>query len=335
MAMKAEKVGMSLQSVEAAADKFREIDQAIENTARLQMLGGNAAIMGGNPLDIAYEANYDPEAFAKRMEDAMKGMATFDPKKGYATMSAMNQEILRNYAKEMGLNAEEVVANAKKMAEVRYKESAFAGEINKYAGNGEDREARRNFIVNNSQVTPDGRLQVNGKDINSITEEEWKNMMAFDGKSDTDILKDQAISLTSINEALTGNAEKTAAAFAKGLALDKNAQDIVNGINNIGNVASNIAENLGKGAGAALMKILDWIKDNGSTLKNIKMNEFDKDFENYKHIKDKIKDSIWIQFYYFRREYDKDSNYNKIITYYKTGNKELATINVSQNKYFD
>ena len=30
MAMKAEKVGMSLQSVEAAADKFREIDQAIE-----------------------------------------------------------------------------------------------------------------------------------------------------------------------------------------------------------------------------------------------------------------------------------------------------------------
>jgi len=269
MAAMAEKFGLSMKSVETAAGQFMELDTAIEHSAHLQMLGGSIGAAFGNPLENAYESMYDPEAFAKRMEDAMKGMATFDPKKGYATMSAMNQDILRNYAKEMGLNAEEVVANAKKMAEVRYKETAFASDINKYAGNGEDREARRNFIVNNSQVTPDGRLQVNGKDINSITEEEWKNMMAFDGKSDTDILKDQAISLTSINEALTSNADKTAAAFAKGLALDNNAQDIVKGINNIGNVASNIAENLGRGAGAALMKILDWLKYNGSTLKNI------------------------------------------------------------------
>jgi hypothetical protein len=186
MAAMAEKFGLSMKSVETAAGQFMELDSAIEHSAHLQMLGGSIGAAFGNPLENAYESMYDPEAFAKRMEDAMKGMATFDPKKGYATMSAMNQDILRNYAKEMGLNAEEVVANAKKMAEVRYKESAFAGEINKYAGNGEDREARRNFIVNNSQVTPDGRLQVNGKDINSITEEEWKNMMAFDVLSFTE-----------------------------------------------------------------------------------------------------------------------------------------------------
>jgi hypothetical protein len=213
---------------------------------------------------------YDPEAFAKRMEDAMKGMATFDPKKGYATMSAMNQDILRNYAKEMGLNAEEVVANAKKMAEVRYKESEFSNKL----GGLNLSEDQKNFLINNGQVSEGGKeLLFNGQNVNAMNPEELKkqldNMMQFEGKSDTDILKDQAISLTSINEALTSNADKTAAAFAKGLALDKNAQDIVNGINNIGNVASNIAENLGRGAGAALMKILDWINEHGSTLKNI------------------------------------------------------------------
>lgn len=270
MAAMAEKFGLSMKSVETAAGQFMELDSAIEHSAHLQMLGGSIGTAFGNPLETAYESMYDPEAFAKRMQDAMKGMATFDTEKGYATMSPINQELLKNYAKEMGLNAEEVVANAKKMAEVRYKESEFSNKL----GGLNLSEDQKNFLINNGQVSEGGKeLLFNGQNVNTMNPEELKkqldNMMQFDGKSDTDILKDQAISLTSINEALTSNADKTAAAFAKGLALDKNAQDIVNGINNIGNVASNIAENLGRGAGAALMKILDWIKDNGSTLKNI------------------------------------------------------------------
>ena len=115
MAEMAEKFGLSMKSVETAAGQFMEFDSAIEHSAHLQMLGGSIGAAFGNPLENMYESMYGPETFAKRMEDAMKGMATFDAKKGYATISPMNQEILRNYAKEMGLNAEEVVANAKKM----------------------------------------------------------------------------------------------------------------------------------------------------------------------------------------------------------------------------
>lgn len=269
MAAMAEKFGLNMKSVETAAGQFMELDSAIEHSAHLQMLGGSIGAAFSNPLQNAYESMYDPEAFAKRMEDAMKGMATFDTKKGYATMSAMNQEILRNYAKEMGLNAEEVIANAKKMAEVRYKETAFAGDINKYAGNGKDREARRNFIINNSQVTPEGQLQVNGKNINEITEKEWGDMMAFDGKSDTDILKDQALHLKSIDEAITGNASSVAAAFAKGLALDENAQNIIKHIDSYGKTLQDVSENLGQGAGKALNGILNFVDKNKDTLKDI------------------------------------------------------------------
>lgn len=269
MAAMAEKFGLSMKSVETAAGQFMEFDSAIEHSAHLQMLGGSIGASFGNPLENMYESMYDPEAFAKRMEDAMKGMATFDAKKGYATMSPMNQEILKNYAKEMGLNAEEVVANAKKMAEVRYKETRFAPELDRYSGNGQDKEARRNFILNNSQVTPEGQLQVNGKNINEITKEEWDNMMAFDGKSDTDILKDQALRLKSIDEALTGNAASVAAAFAKGLALDKNAQNIIQNIDKAGTKIQGVAENLGRGANEALTKMLNWINDNGPFLKSI------------------------------------------------------------------
>ena len=269
MAAMAEKFGLSMKSVETAAGQFMEFDSSIEHSAHLQMLGGSIGAAFGNPLENMYESMYDPEAFAKRMEDAMKGMATFDTKKGYATISPMNQEILRNYAKEMGLNAEEVVANAKKMAEVRYKEAKFAPELDRYSGNGKDKEARRNFILNNSQVTPEGQLQVNGKNINEITEEEWSNMMAFDGKSDTDILKDQALHLKSIDEAITGNASSVVASFAKGLALDKNAQNIIQNIDKVGTNLQKVSENLGIATNGVLTKILNWIDKNGSFLKSI------------------------------------------------------------------
>ena len=269
MAAMAEKFGLSMKSVETAAGQFMEFDSAIEHSAHLQMLGGSIGAAFGNPLENMYESMYDPEAFAKRMEDAMKGMATFDTKKGYATISSMNQEILRNYAKEMGLNAEEVVANAKKMAEVRYKETKFAPELDRYSGNGKDKEARRNFILNNSQVTPEGQLQVNGKNINEITEKEWNDMMAFDGKSDTDILKDQALHLKSIDEAITGNASSIVASFAKGLALDKNAQNIIQNIDKVGTNLQKVSENLGIATNGVLTKILNWIDKNGSFLKSI------------------------------------------------------------------
>ena len=269
MAAMAEKFGLSMKSVETAAGQFMEFDSAIEHSAHLQMLGGSIGAAFGNPLENMYESMYDPEAFAKRMEDAMKGMATFDAKKGYATISPMNQEILRNYAKEMGLNAEEVVANAKKMAEARYKETKFAPELDRYSGNGKDKEARRNFILNNSQVTPEGQLQVNGKNINEITEKEWNDMMAFDGKSDTDILKDQALHLKSIDEAITGNASSVVASFAKGLALDKNAQNIIQNIDKVGTNLQKVSENLGIATNGVLTKILNWIDKNGSFLKSI------------------------------------------------------------------
>jgi len=272
MAAMAEKFGLSMKSVETAAGQFMELDSAIEHSAHLQMLGGSIGASFGNPLQNAYESMYDPEAFAKRMEDAMKGMATFDTKKGYATMSAMNQEILRNYAKEMGLNAEEVVANAKKMAEVRYKEKEFGG--SKLNGLGLSEE-QKNFLINNGQVK-NGQLYYtdsHGKEHNVSSGDVDSNlineMMQFSNMSDSDILKDQASHLKSIDETITGNASSVVASFAKGLELDKNAQNIIQNIDKVGTNLQGVAENLGKGANEVLSKILDWINKNGPFLKSI------------------------------------------------------------------
>ena len=267
MTAMAEKLGLNLKSVETAAGQFMELDSAIEHSAQLQMLGGSIGASFGNPLQNAYEANYDPEAFAKRMEDAIKGMATYDPSKGYATMSAVNQDILRNYAKAMGLNSEDVIGNAKKQAEVRYKETVYSDKINSVAGGN---ESLRNYLLNNSQINQDTRkLEINGRDIDTMSSKDLEELARLQNSSDSDILKEQALHLTSIDEAITGNKEAVGAAFAKGLGLDTNATNIIKSINGLGTTAERIAENLGVGAGKALTGMLNWMTEHKDTLKSI------------------------------------------------------------------
>ena len=99
-----EKLGFNLQSVENAANKFMELDSAIESSAQLQMLGGAAGAYGSNPLTMAYEANYDPEAFTERMTKMLGGYAQFDAKTGMANVNGMNRDFVKNIASAMGIS---------------------------------------------------------------------------------------------------------------------------------------------------------------------------------------------------------------------------------------
>ena len=74
----------------------------------------------------------------------------------------------------------------------------------------------------------------------------------------------------------------------------------------------------------------------GSDLKDIKMNKNDPNYEDFIKKKSRLKDSIWVTFDYLIRDIDGETNYNKIIAYYKANDKKIiSTLDVSQNKYFD
>ena len=74
----------------------------------------------------------------------------------------------------------------------------------------------------------------------------------------------------------------------------------------------------------------------GSNLKNIKMNKNDPNYDDFVKKKNKLNDSVWVRFDYFIRDLNEETNYNKIITYYKVSDKKIiATLDVTQNKYFD
>lgn len=210
MAMLSEKMGMNMQSVESAAGNFMELDKAIENAAHLQMLGGSAAAMFGNPLTAAYEANYDPEAFAKRMSDSLASYATFDASKGISNINGMNMDFVRNIAKAMGISTEEAASMAKKQAEVRYKENTYGTTFDAMSGGD---EMKRDMLINKSTIQ-NGQLGMVSMKDNKFHEmsyyqsgegkKEMDEMMAMYGKSDSEIMMDIASTEKTIEEELRG-----------------------------------------------------------------------------------------------------------------------------------
>lgn len=215
MAVQAQKIGMSLQSVESVAKTFMDFDSAIEHSAQLQMLGGAAGAFGGNPLDMMYEANYDPEALQGRMTKMLGGYAKFDEKTGMSKINGMGMDFVRNIAKAMGIDEAEAAKIAKKNAELSYKQQKFGGTFSKYS------QEQQDAIMNKSYVK-DGRLYVNdasgeAHDITngSIDDKLMKELTQFEGMSDHDIMESQARSLTSIDEKIAGFWESAKALFAE------------------------------------------------------------------------------------------------------------------------
>lgn len=274
MAMQAEKMGMSLNSVSTAADRFMELDKAITNSAQMQMLGGSAAVNFGNPLTAAFEANYDPEAFAERMQNSLASYAEFDATKGIAYVNGMNKDFIKAISEAMGISQEEAQKMAKKQAEVRYKErNVNFGALRTSDGKSLTQE-QIDFLINKSQVK-------NGRTIFTTTDKETidltggqtlnskvlKEMMKYEGMSDHDIMAENAKSLTSINEQLSGIGAAISAMFAGFLTpfFPKLRGDI----QDIGAWAKNELQPAAENVGVAVKEILDWFRTNKEPIRKV------------------------------------------------------------------
>lgn len=254
-----EKLGFNLQSVESAANKFMELDSAIESSAQLQMLGGAAGAYGSNPLTMAYEANYDPEAFTERMTKMLGGYAQFDTKTGMANVNGMNRDFVKNIAQAMGISMDEAMTIAKKNAEVKFKESQFSTQLTNRFGSD---EATKNYILNNSTYNPETeRLELNGKDISAYTNDEIAELKRMSSMSDHDLMVEQANALKSLPEQIDGAAATVAASFAEG--IEEYIPGFREQVRAIGDFLSGHAKNWGQSVGQILSTVLTFLKEKG------------------------------------------------------------------------
>ena len=259
-----EKLGFNLQSVEAAANKFMDLDSAIESSAHLQMLGGAAGAYGSNPLTMAYEANYDPEAFTKRMTNTLGGYATFDAKSGMANVNGMNRDFVKGIAQAMGISMDEAMSIAKKQAEVKYKENAYGAALGNLS------TEQKDFVMNKSYVE-NGRLMINDASGNkhditdgNIDQQMLAELQKFDNMSEKQIMETQAKTLTSIEEKIDGYMTSFTATIAQAandqLPLISKIIDLI-GNDAINELAPAIADFITNGA--------DFIRSNKETLLGI------------------------------------------------------------------
>ena len=264
-----EKLGFNLQSVENAANKFMDLDSAIESSAQLQMLGGAAGAYGSNPLTMAYEANYDPEAFTERMTKMLGGYAQFDAKTGMANVNGMNRDFVKNIAQAMGISMDEAMSIAKKQAEIKYKKGAYSTELGKISKENRDAVLNRSYVDTNT-----GHLMINdvsGKahDItkNGLDESILEELQKFDNMSEKDIMQKQAETLTDIQKQIDGIGDSFAASIAKH--LNQYIPGVTTAIKNFAKEVQPSVVEIGRNIGEILKTALDWLRYKKETIKNI------------------------------------------------------------------
>ena len=82
MALEAQRLRVSMESIVQASDNFNTIEGAIENSAKLQMLGGKFAAFGGNPMANLYNATSSQEDFFESVKQMFSDNGVFNRRTG-------------------------------------------------------------------------------------------------------------------------------------------------------------------------------------------------------------------------------------------------------------
>lgn len=109
MTLLSERLKFNMDSIARASENFDNISGAIENSAKLQMLGGSYAMNFNNPMEVMYDAMNDMESFTKRITDTWGGKGQFNEKTGMVEISALDKRLIRESAKAMGMDYQEAL----------------------------------------------------------------------------------------------------------------------------------------------------------------------------------------------------------------------------------
>jgi hypothetical protein len=119
MAQYSEKFKMDMGSALDSAAAARNLENAVDMAAQLQVLGGEFAKT--DPFQMLFLARNDPEQYAKKLNEMTKGVATFRKMAdgSFQTfISPADQDRLRQAEKTLGLQTGELSIQAERMAEI-------------------------------------------------------------------------------------------------------------------------------------------------------------------------------------------------------------------------
>jgi hypothetical protein len=209
MAAQAARLGISMDTVFGLSEKLMDPEQAIDMSAALQRLGVTSSALL-DPLKAMDLAQNDPEALQKEMVNISKEFTKFNEASGKMEIMPGAKRRLREVAKELGMNADELAKmsiNAadfdKKMSQIEFPELAQDKETKEMIASMAQLKDGKAMINIKNEQTGEVELkqvgQLTGKDIESL-----KMSQEESGKSVEQLAIDQLDELKQIKGLMDG-----------------------------------------------------------------------------------------------------------------------------------
>ena len=200
MVARAQRLGVEMSDVTGLAENLLDPEGAIEFAAQMQVIGGAASDLT-DPFKLMYMASNDLEGLQKAIIDTASAAATFDETKNKFVIAPATQRQLRDQAKAMGMNYQDLADSATKAA----RESAVLSQMEFTDGISPD---DKELIASMAQIGKGGvaEVKIPGVDelvnVADVTDEQLE-LLRKEGMSDTDLYKQQLTVAEKANQYLS------------------------------------------------------------------------------------------------------------------------------------
>lgn len=123
MVLLSQQMKINFDAIENVVSKFEKVEDAIANSAKLNMLGGSFAAEFSNPLEMMYYANYDAEGLVEKMNASLGNMGVFNRDTGVVELSPLDKQRIKAMAEATGMDKNSALETANRKAMVRAMES--------------------------------------------------------------------------------------------------------------------------------------------------------------------------------------------------------------------
>lgn len=198
MARKATEIGLNMSQAASFAEQVNTVEGAIRTGAKLQVLGGPFAQMA-DPIGMLYEGLNDLEGLQDRMTQMFGNLGTFNKQTGEVELSAFNRVRVREAAKSMGIDENNLFESINAQARRNEIENQIRGNVNL---NKDTAELLKNVGIIQNGVAG---VNINGEfvEASKITNGHMKYLQEI-ARSESDDVKDIATRLRGWDDAVQG-----------------------------------------------------------------------------------------------------------------------------------
>lgn len=199
MVARGQALGLEMGKVTSLAENFLDPEGAIDFAAQMQVIGGAVGDLT-DPFKLMYMATNDLEGLQEAIVDTAAASATFDKETNKFVISPGARRQLRDQAKAMGMDYQELADIAIKSARraAVFSELEFVGDMS---------ETDKELIASMAQIGEHGTAQVKIPgieemvDVADLTEEQMEKLRK-EGMSDSDIYAQQLTAAEKANQYL-------------------------------------------------------------------------------------------------------------------------------------